>query len=88
MVKQILHALQRMINETGSLETWDERLPMALLGLCTAPNASTKHSQHMWYMGDICVCQPSDGDSQPTQQQTQMSMPNIPLKTQSKQTLQ
>jgi hypothetical protein len=30
MIKQILHALQRTINETGSPETWDEQLPMAL----------------------------------------------------------
>jgi transposase InsO family protein len=39
MVKQIMHALQRMLNENGSPETWDERLTMALLGLRTAPNA-------------------------------------------------
>ena len=56
MVKQILHALQRMINETGSPETWDERLPMALLGLRTAPNASTKHSPaYVVYGRHLCL---------------------------------
>eukprot|EP00775_Hariotina_reticulata_P015264 gene15264-biopygen2840 len=56
MVKQILHSLQRMINETGSPETWDERLPMALLGLRTAPNASTKHSPaYVVYGRHLCL---------------------------------
>jgi len=56
LVKQVLHALQKMINETGSPDAWDERLPMALLGLRTAPNSSTKHSPaYIVYGRHLCL---------------------------------
>lgn len=56
MVKNILHSLQRMINEDDSPETWDERLPLALLGLRTAPNASTRHSPaYVLYGRHLCL---------------------------------
>jgi len=56
MVKRILHSLHRMINQDNSPETWDERLPMALLGLRTAPNATTKYSPaYLVYGRHLCL---------------------------------
>jgi len=69
LVKQILHSLQRMINESGSPDTWDERLPMALLGLRTAPNSSTKHSPAFVVYGRH-LCLPAQRRRLPAAQQT------------------
>jgi len=74
MVKQVLHSLQRMINEDGSPDTWDERLPMALLGLRTAPNASTKHSPaYVVYGRHLCL--PAQRRRLPTTQLTDKKHP-------------
>eukprot|EP00775_Hariotina_reticulata_P015008 gene15008-biopygen478 len=74
MVKQVLHSLQRMINENGSPDSWDERLPMALLGLRTAPNASTKHSPaYVVYGRHLCL--PAQRRRLPTTQLTDIKQP-------------